>query len=567
VTRAELAARLLAIDPAGLGGVRLRGGGPERDRAVELLRTLLPVRRLPASIDHDRLTGGLDLGATLALGTAVLRPGLLAEADGGALLVTGAERLPDPLGGAIAAVMDVGCIMTRHDGAELSAPACFALLLLDDGASEEERPPPTLLERVGLWVDCGGDGGAAAVAATAALAPSAVALPADAQLTALAGTAAALGVGSARALSFALNAARAHAALHGRTEMTDADLVVAAELVLGPRATQLPPDSEQPPADEPPPDRPPPSPEEPGDGEQTSEPTPEELAELVLAAAQAAVPGDLLARLAEGALRGPPPRARGAGERRRAPSRGRPAGERAGMPRGGARLALMATLRAAAPWQRVRSDASRAAAGPAPAPKLHIRREDLRVKRFVSRAETTTIFAVDASGSSAAARLAEAKGAVEILLAQAHVTRAEVALLAFRGEGAELLLPPTRSLTRARRALAELPGGGPTPLAAGLDAALALAASARAKNRTPQLVVLTDGRANVARGGAHGRAAATADAEAAARRIAASATPAVVIDISPRAQPEAAALAAAMRARYLALPRAGAERLSAALGA
>ncbi|MDT7935352.1 MAG: magnesium chelatase, partial [Sphingomonadaceae bacterium] len=327
MTRAELAARLLAIEPAGLGGVRLRGSGPERDRAVELLGKLLPVRRLPAMIDHDRLTGGLDLGATLALGAAVLRPGLLAEADGGALLVTGAERMPDTLGGAIAAVMDVGSIATRHDSADLSAPARFALLLLDDGASEEERPPPALLERIGLWVECGGDGldgGAAPAAAAKPLAVSAVALPTDAQLAALAGTAAALGVGSARALSFALYAARAHAALHGRAEVTDADLVAAAELVLGPRATQLPPaDAEQPRADEPPPHHPSPSPAEPGDGEQTSEPTPEELAELVLAAARAAVPGDLLARLAEGALRGPPPRARGAGERRRAPSRGR----------------------------------------------------------------------------------------------------------------------------------------------------------------------------------------------------------------------------------------------------
>ena len=84
--------------------------------------------------------------------------------------------------------------------------------------------------------------------------------------------------------------------------------------------------------------------------------------------------------------------------------------------------------------------------------------------------------------------------------------RAEVALVAFRGTAAELLLPPTRSLARARRSLAELPGGGGTPLAAGLNAARELAEAARARGRTPFVVVLTDGRANIAADGTAVRA-------------------------------------------------------------
>ena len=177
--------------------------------------------------------------------------------------------------------------------------------------------------------------------------------------------------------------------------------------------------------------------------------------------------------------------------------------------RGGLRLSLIDTLRAAAPWQRLRGGDSR----------VQIRRDDLRIRRFETRAQALTIFAVDASGSSALARLGEAKGAVELLLAEAYVKRAEVALVAFRGTTAELLLPPTRSLARARRSLAELPGGGGTPLAAGIHAARDLAEQARGRGRTPFIVLLTDGRANVAADGGTVRATAESDAQAAASAV------------------------------------------------
>jgi magnesium chelatase subunit D len=217
---------------------------------------------------------------------------------------------------------------------------------------------------------------------------------------------------------------------------------------------------------------------------------------------------------------------------------------RAGVPRGGNRLSLIETLRAAAPWQKLRREPGDT--------RVRIRRDDLRIKRFQSRAETTTIFVVDASGSSAAARLAEAKGAVELLLAEAYVKRAQVALIAFRGTGAELILPPTRSLTRARRALAELPGGGGTPLAAGLAMAGEVAALVRSKDRTPFVVVLTDGRGNIALDGMADAGAAKRDVEGAARAMNA---PGVLIDISARPREEGRAIAALMGAKFVALPR------------
>jgi len=125
-----------------------------------------------------------------------------------------------------------------------------------------------------------------------------------------------------------------------------------------------------------------------------------------------------------------------------------------------------------------------------------------------------------------------------------------------------LLLPPTRSLVRAKRSLAGLPGGGGTPLAAGLEAASDLAAAVMRRGATPVIVVLTDGRANVSRDGRPGRAQAGADALAAAGRMRAQAHASLLLDTSPQPQDSARVLAEAMAARYLALPHAGAAAMS-----
>ena len=119
------------------------------------------------------------------------------------------------------------------------------------------------------------------------------------------------------------------------------------------------------------------------------------------------------------------------------------------------------------------------------------------MKRYEDRSDRLVIFAVDASGSSAISRLAEAKGAIELLLGDAYARRDHVALVAFRGTSAEILLPPTRSLVQTKRRLAELPGGGGTPLASGMEAALELALGAQRRGMAPTVCILTDGRANI----------------------------------------------------------------------
>ena len=261
--------------------------------------------------------------------------------------------------------------------------------------------------------------------------------------------------------------------------------------------------------------------------------------------------------------------------RRVVPVRGRPIGTRPGDPARG-RLNVLATLRAALPWQKIRQAELQArvqaqvdAGATAASGRLliRVRREDFRLTRFAPRVRLTTIFVVDASGSSARARLAEAKGCVEMLLADCYARRDQVALVAFRGRAGELVLPPTGSVARARRALDGLPGGGGTPLAAGLETALTLVDQLRRAGEPSMLVLLTDARANVARDGTASRELASRDALEFATRIRIAGLPALLVDISARAGDRAAELAATMGARYLLLPQADAETLTRAVRA
>ena len=230
-----------------------------------------------------------------------------------------------------------------------------------------------------------------------------------------------------------------------------------------------------------------------------------------------------------------------------------------GDPRSGARLSPVATLRAAAPWQPLRRRTAlregRDHTG------MLVERDDFRVVRYRDRSESTTLFVVDASGSAALNRLAEAKGAIELLLADCYIRRDQVSLIAFRGEGAELLLPPTRSLVRAKRSLAALPGGGGTPLGAAVEMAASLGESIRRRGGTPAVVFLTDGRANIARDGGRGRDAAATDLDAATALYRGLGLRSVVIDTSPRPHRSAEELARALEAIYLPLPHADASAL------
>ena len=575
---AVMAAMLLAVDPCVVGGVRLRERASAlRDAWLGLCRDLIashgPVKRCPIACNDDRLLGGLDLAATLSAGRPIAERGLLADCNGGVLILPSAERLTPEHFARMSQAFDRRAITLERDGLRDYVETSFGMIALDEGIGNDETPPVALCDRLGIWITldtirssdlCVSDEARHRLS-NARSRRARVVLPSE-MIEVICRSAMALGVVSIRAVQFSAEVARSSAALSGREEVNAADVTWAARLVLAPRATQMPIEQAAP---DDPDDAPGPQPVEPqneetqpdpSDADQNRPATLDDMTELVLAAAAAAVPEGLLSRLKVDAA-GPRPRSTGrSGATCTSSARGRPAGARPGVMRDRRHLALVDTLRAAAPWQRVRAALETHDGGSHP--RLRVRRDDFRIRTFKHRSETATIFVVDASGSNALHRLAEVKGAVELILTDCYARRDSVALIAFRGTAANVLLAPTRSLSRARKHLIELPGGGGTPLALALAAARDMALSVIRKGQTPSVVLMTDGRANIDRDGRPGREAAMRDAIAEASTIRESGLQSILIDCSPRRSVEAERVANEMGATYVPLPFAEAATLS-----
>ena len=375
-----------------------------------------------------------------------------------------------------------------------------------------------------------------------------------------------LGVEGNRADVFALKAARASAALAGREAVTEDDLVAAIQLVLVPRATTLPSPSEE--TEEHAPDLEEDNPHEAGDGDRDS--VRGAIEDVIIQAIDAKVPKDLLSPAQQ------MPRPSRTGKRFKASTsiHGRYVRSAMNRPRD-ARVAIDATLRAAAPFQLSRraqgalnrnqsSGAEALKVAMSPARRVKIHPGDLRFKEFKHRSGILFIFAVDASGSMALNRMAQAKGVLTRLLQQAYLHRDKVALISFRGERSDVLLAPTRSVALAKRLVDALPAGGGTPLSAGIVKAIELARLARLRGTSRAMLVLfTDGRANVGLGeGRTSRTASTIQEEL--RRLGillgSEEISTAVVDTRSRfvSSGEGDALARILGARYFYLPRADA---------
>lgn len=571
---AVLAAAMLAVDPRGLKGIHLRArAGAVRDAWLECLSAMLddgvPLRRISAGISPARLSGGLDIGATIESGRPVSETGVLAATDGGVLVLAMAERLDPHAAGMIASALDEGVVRIERDGISATPFARIALVALDEGIDAEEGLAQALADRLGLRIDLNTIGwreiGMSIDREAVRRAKSQLAnvTVADGMVDALCAVALSAGIQSMRAALQLAAAARAAAALRASDAVEVEDAATALRLVLGMQAAAAPPAEE----DQAEPEPPPPEPQTPDQQDQDRQAqSGDQVQDTVVEAEEAVLPEHLLAGLAPASSRRSPGGAAGkAGAMRNKARRGRAIGITDKPPVPGARLDVLSTLRQAAPWQRLRAGPANPADAPAPS-RLRVRKDDFRYLRLREKMGTMAIFAVDASGSAAVERLAETKGAVELLLAECYVRRDSVALIAFRGKSAETLLEPTRSLTRAKRSLSALPGGGGTPLAGGILASLTLAMGAARKGQSAVAVFLTDGRGNVALDGTSGKERVTEDTARAARLFRGAGVRSILIDTAQRPQARAQALAADLGAEYLPLPRGGARAMAREIG-
>lgn len=467
----------------------------------------VPFITLPLGATEDRVLGTLDLQKALQGAQRAFQPGLLAAAHRGVLYIDEVNLLPDHLVDVLLDVAAMGVNSVQREGLSVTHPARFTLIGTMN--LEEGDLRPQLLDRFGLMVEVVAPREktlrsevvrrriafeADPTAYTAAWEAQQSALHSqlviaqrlmpevaldDALLDLISHLCCEFEVASLRADIVMHKASRALAALDGRTEVTPNDVRTAAELVLPHRRRRKP--FEQPGLDREQLDNlmqqasQPQQEESPSDSEESQEAEPKDEQQVFEAAVAGAARKIAVEANSTGFASG---RRSQSGDA----SRGRVVRV---VPDGNpTSLAIGATLRSAA--SRNPED-------------FQVTKDDLHQQVRAGKSANLILFVVDASGSMAAQRRMEAvKGAVLTLLTDAYQQRDEVAVIAFRGETATLALAPTRSVDIAEQNLRELPTGGRTPLPHALQLALETLDKRNGSGAPPLLIILSDGKANVA---------------------------------------------------------------------